>query len=426
MKDSQNIFHESLHVAAWLVGLLLSVSVKAQNNIMTDWRYTVRPKDTLFALAQQHLKPSIGWEQLARYNHLSDAHVINAGMQLRMPLSWLAGHQAKVKLVALSGEVLIQSIGGQWHKAQLAELLQTGQVIQVNSNSSASLQFADMSELTIQPNSTVHLNTLSVYAGGYMTDTKLRLQAGRIEIHTNPSGLKGRKFEVITPAAVASVRGTQFLVDVKADRTLEQTISGSVLLNTDQGSVLVQDGYGSTVKLGERPLQPELIKPAPELKNASSKFSEFPIAFTLVEQLDALGWVMQVGRDTHMTQLVLEQQASHADWDAGVLADGIYHLRAWSLDAQGMPSKPLIHSFEVAIPRILQGPAIQLPKAYFANGPMVLNLAPLSKGQKYLVQVTKDPDGRLPIWHMSNVGTSVSIPAPLDQVQPCYLWVWIY
>jgi hypothetical protein len=127
-----------------------------------------------------------------------------------------------------------------------------------------------------------------------------------------------------------------------------------------------------------------------------------------------------------MKQVVLEQQTSQPKWDAGGIADGSYHFRAWSLDAQGMPSKPLIHPFEVTIPRKLQGPAIQLPKQYFANGPMALNLVPLSNGQKYLLQVTTDPEGRLPIWHMSNAGTTVSIPAPLDQVQPCYLWIWIY
>lgn len=426
MNHSKLTLRQNVRALAVISALFMAVSVQAKTTGSADLRYTVRPKDTVSSLTQKHLKPSIGWQALARYNHLPNEHVIHPGTQLRVPLRWLAAKQAQAKLTAISGEVQIKSVGGAWHSAQLTELLQTGQMLQVGANSSARLQFADMSELVMQPHSTVELDTLSVYVGGYMADTQLRLQAGRVEVRANPRGRQGQKFDVITPAAVASVRGTQFVVEAQADRTLEQTSQGKVTFQSGNARVLVQEGYASAVKVGEDPSKPEVIKPAPVLKNPASKFLDFPIEFVLAEPADATGWVMQIGHDAQMAQLVLAQQTSQPQWDIGGLADGAYYLRIWSLDAQSMPSKPVLHPFEVRIPRQLQGPAIQLPPQYFSQGPMALNLPPLSQGQRYLVQLTKDAQGREPIWHIANAGTSLSVPAFADQDRPYYLWIWTY
>jgi LysM repeat protein len=409
-----------------LTGCLLACAVQSQPSTGVDWRYTVRPQDTVSELARQYLKPSVSWQAFAQYNRLPDADIIYAGTKLRMPLAWLAVKQAQAKLTAISGDVKIQWVDGTWRQAQLGDLLQTGQQIQVGSNSSARLQFADASELVMQPRSSVAMDTLSVYAGGYMADTQLRLQEGRVEVHANPQGHKGQKFEVITPAAVASVRGTRFLVETQGGRTLEQTTEGQVVLQTDQGSVMVDQGYSIAVKVGEKPLAPEIIRPAPQLKNPLSKFVEYPIDFSALEQTEVSGWIMQVGRDAQMAQLVLTQQPPKPYLDAGDLANGNYFLRAWSLDMQGIPSQPAVFPFEVAISRTLQGSAIQLPPNYFAGGSMALNLAPLAPGQRYLVQITRDAEGHQTVWRMANSGVSLSVPAPAEQEGPCYLWVWVY
>lgn len=77
---------------------------------------------------------------------------------------------------------------------------------------------------------------------------------------------------------------------------------------------------------------------------------------------------MQVGRDPQMAQLVLTHQTEQTFYDAGGLADGRYVLLAWTLDGNGMPSKTVLHPFEVNIPRRLQGPVIQLAPHYVSTG----------------------------------------------------------
>ena len=412
-------------LAAWAL-LLCIGTAQAQNDAGTDWRYTVRPQDTVSELTRLYLQPHIRWHALAQYNRLPDANRIQAGTQLRMPLSWLSVQQTHAQITDIAGDVQTRQLDGTWRPARTGEALHTGQHVQAGRNSSARLQFADQSTLVVQPDTTVVMDTLSLYAGGLMADTRLRLQAGRIEVQANPLGRKGQKFEVITPSAVATVRGTKFLVEAIPLRTIEQTHQGQVILQTSQGQVMVEEGYSSVAQAGEKPQPPQLTKPAPKLQNPVNRFVDFPISFIWDQQIGAVGWVMQLGLDPQMGQLLLNQQTLTPQFNAEILPDGQYHLRAWTIDAQGIPSQFAQHSFEVVIPRQQQGPAVQLPAHYFASGPVSLRLAPLPAGRRYLLKITRDAEGRQVVWHQAQANASALLPVPPEPDRTHHLWVWSY
>jgi ferric-dicitrate binding protein FerR (iron transport regulator) len=411
--------------AAWAL-LLCIGTAHPQNDAGADWRYTVRPKDTVSELTRSYLKSHIRWTALAEYNRLPDANRIQAGTQLRMPLHWLSLQQTNAQLTAIAGDVQTRLLDGTWRAARTGEPIQTGQHVQVGRNSSARLQFADQSTLVIQPDSTVVMDSLSLYAGGLMVDTRLRLQTGRVEVLANPQGRRGQQFEVITPAAVASVRGTQFVVEATQTRTVQQTNQGQVVLQTNQGKVTVQEGYSSVAQVGEKPMPPQVTRPAPELENPVSRFVDFPITFAWAEQIGASAWVMQIGLDPQMSQLTFNLQSPKPKLNPGALPDGRYHLRAWYVDSKDVPSQAALHSFEVAIPRYQQGPAVKLPPHYFAAGPVSLQLAPLPDGRRYLLQVTSDAEGRQPVWHQTQAKDSVVLPVPPESDRTHHLWIWLY
>lgn len=401
-------------------------SVMANDNEKIDWRYIVKPNDTVSILQERYLKPSINWKKVSEYNKLKNPNVIYPGQRIQIPLQWLAIIQASAKLTMISGHVEVQSSQGSWHAAQTNESLQTGQSIRVGPSSSARIQFADGSDLVVQPETTLHMDSLSTYAGGYMADSRLRLQKGRVEVQANPDRHPGQKFEVQTPAAIASVRGTQFLVDAQESLTIEQTSEGHVELRTPTDKASIPQGYVSAARAGEATLTVQASKPAPELEQPVEKFTDFPIAFSLKKQEDAASWVMQVGLDPQMAQLVRNLSSQTNTFDMAALADGDYYLRTWSKDRGELPSKMTLHPFKVSIPRESVTSAFEVLPDYFKYGPMGLTLQSLPAGKRYLIELTSDKLGRQPVWYMANVKESIKIPLPADTTSPYYLWVWTY
>jgi hypothetical protein len=79
--------HLSLDAArVWICcfGFFTVFAAHSQTSASHDWRYTVRPQDSVSDLTRQYLKPSISWQTLAKYNRLPDANVIYSGTQLRL------------------------------------------------------------------------------------------------------------------------------------------------------------------------------------------------------------------------------------------------------------------------------------------------------------------------------------------------------
>lgn len=93
---------------------------------------------------------------------------------------------------------------------KLALLLPSAQNIRLD------VRFADGSVVTMQSNSTMKLDTLSIYSGGGMVDTKLRLQQGKVEVAANPKHVPRNQLQIMTPSAVAAVRGSHFRVSTEA------------------------------------------------------------------------------------------------------------------------------------------------------------------------------------------------------------------
>jgi hypothetical protein len=406
----------------WLSAVCMAMPALA----VSEWRYTIRPGDTVSGLSKEHLKLSVSWATLANYNDLTNPNMIKAGKQLRIPLKWLMIKQAHAELTTVSGDVQVLSEQGQWRQALLGERVQTGEQVRVGTNSSGRLRFADGSVLVIQPESSLSMDSLSLYGGGYMADTQLRLQSGRVEVNANPSKRKGQQFNVITPAAVASVRGTQFVLEAQADRTLGQTSEGSVALRNDFGTVLVNEGFSSAVKAGEKPMEPTRTQSGPVLLNAATVFQDFPVTFTLEDRADVTSWVLQVGLDAQMASLLMTQETNRPFFDVTGLHNGLYHLRVWSVDSQALPSAPTNHVFEVAIPRLQKGPPVKLSPQFFARGTFTLNLEKLAPTQRYFVQLTQDEQGMQSVWHTQESGSKILIPPPPKPDQAHYLWIWVY
>jgi hypothetical protein len=78
-----------------------------------------------------------------------------------------------------------------------------------------------------------------------------RLDSGALMIEFTPSGAQ-KNFQILTPHAIAAVRGTKWIVDVVADRTSTLVLSGTVEVTRPRGKqgALLHAGEGADVSAG--------------------------------------------------------------------------------------------------------------------------------------------------------------------------------
>lgn len=227
------------------------------------------------------------------------------------------------------------------------EQLSSGAVLSTAANSSATLRFADGSAMVLQPAARLSLDTVSVYAGGGMVDTRLRLQQGRVEVSANPGRTPGSRLQVITPSAVAAVRGTRFRVAADAAATREETLEGVVGLAASGQQVSVPEGQGTLAEAGKPPRPPVALLPAPDVSSLPARVDTLPMRFTLPTQSGAVSWLGQIAEDAQFEKLLLEASSAKPQLSFGDLPDGRYMLRVRAADEQGLQGRDAIHAFEL-------------------------------------------------------------------------------
>jgi len=313
----------------------------------TRGRYTVRPDDSLIGVAARYLAKLGDWSRVQRHNRIANPHRLTPGSALRIPLAWLRHEPAPATVVAVTGLVWV-SLPDAAERASLAgEQLSSGAMLSTAANSSATLRFADGSVMVLQPAVRLSLHTVSVYAGGSMVDTRLQLQQGRVEVSANPGRTPGSRLQVITPSAVAAVRGIRFRVAADAATTREETLEGEVGLAASGQQVRVPKGQGTLAEAGKPPRPPVALLPAPDVSSLPARVDTLPMRFTLPTQSGAVSWLGQIAEDAQFEKLLLEASSARPQLSFGDLPDGRYMLRVRAADEQGLQGRDAIHAFEL-------------------------------------------------------------------------------
>ncbi|XDD48795.1 lipoprotein LipL45 [Leptospira sp. WS92.C1] len=112
-------------------------------------------------------------------------------------------------------------------KATLGASLKTGDKVTTKEKSKVDIQFADGSAIRISENSIIDFDGLSINSKGN-SDTRLALVSGKVFAKVNKAS-KEDQFSVVTPTAIAGVRGTSFIVErSKSDKATVKVLDGSV------------------------------------------------------------------------------------------------------------------------------------------------------------------------------------------------------
>ena len=175
---------------------------------------------------------------------LSQCVRIAAILTIAVPAA--ASAQQDVALVyrlMLDGQMLVQPASAPSRSAALGQRLNSNDVVLTGANTRAALRFTDDGSLMrLNPSSRLRITT----GGDRNAVTKtLELEFG--ELWAKVTKKDAPQFQVRTPAGVAAVKGTEFIVRVEQDgRTTVITLEGVVEFFNGAGTIQVPAGRTTT------------------------------------------------------------------------------------------------------------------------------------------------------------------------------------
>ncbi|PWB48987.1 MAG: hypothetical protein C3F12_00365 [Candidatus Methylomirabilota bacterium] len=165
----------------------------------------------------------------------------------------------------------IVSVGGSvevfraqhWQPIGLRHILVPGDVVRTGPKSRAAILLSDESLIKVNANSTLEITAVMPPPGKPAraavgpVQTILNLLKGEVW-----SSSHGRPFQIRTPAATATIRGTEFDLAIGlANESHLAVLDGAVEFRNPQGAVVVRAGEEATARVGERPSKTLLLKP---------------------------------------------------------------------------------------------------------------------------------------------------------------------
>lgn len=309
--------------------------------------YTIQPGDTLIQLGQRHLLQAQQWTQLQQENRITDPHRLKPGSRLRIPAKLLRHAPSELLLESVNGTVRWRKPDGDWQTAKVGDRLGEGVEISTSEDASASLRLADDSRILVSPQTTLMLDRLSLYGKGMMIDSRIRLQQGQTDINANPTKKANTHLEIKTPSAQTVVRGTQFRVAADDGVTREETLQGKVSVAGSGREVMVQRNKGTLVKVGEKPIPPVALLPAPDVSDLPTRFEQLPMRFPLPTMAKAQRWIGQIAPEPSFKEILLEKSSPGNTLVFADLPNGDYVLRIRASDQVGLQGADAQHRFTV-------------------------------------------------------------------------------
>lgn len=154
------------------------------------------------------------------------------------------------RLLQAQRMVVTPASGGDGHAARVGERLRNGDMVSTSEDTRAALRFTDDgSVLRVNPSSRVRI--ASAAEGGVIVRT-LQLEFG--ELWTRVNRRQGTTLRVQTPAGVAAVKGTEFVVRVDSNGvTTVITLEGVVEFFNRSGRTDISAGNKVTVDSASAP-----------------------------------------------------------------------------------------------------------------------------------------------------------------------------
>ncbi|MFP5455697.1 MAG: FecR domain-containing protein [Alphaproteobacteria bacterium] len=246
-------------LAVWAAGPVAAQAPAADQY----FRYTVRPGDTLSALARDYLV-SDDYVSIQKLNAVADPRRLPVGSTLLIP-------QPLLRIETIAGAITsfrgVATIDGQ--QVEVGTRVRQGQKLETGPNAFVTVTLPDGSAISLPSQSRIHVSRLRRILLTGSIERRFRLEAGRSRATVTPIRDPNSDFQVTTPLSVSAVRGTDFRValDESGEKALTEVVGGAVEVGKDaqdEEGVQVPRGYG-VVATPAGVEQPVALLPPPGL-----------------------------------------------------------------------------------------------------------------------------------------------------------------
>lgn len=326
-----------------LLGLGVAV-VQAADDRHDDHRYQIRPGDTLIGIGRTLLEYPRDWRTVRRHNRVADPRRLSPGATLRIPLVLLRRDAVGARVTAVTGNVTAND-------ARIASGADVagGTRIVTGAASFATIELIDGSRLVLQPDSQVKVEELTRHRYAETTETRLRLERGRMESVIVKTSRARPSYSVVTPTATIGVRGTSFRVatDDQGAASQAEVTDGTIAVGGDGKSVAVPAGYGVVAQAGGKISAPVALLPAPDLAGLPALHERTIVRFTFPPVAGAAHYRVQVGTDREMRDVLADIRSTVPEAKFADMPDGQYNLRVRGIDLRGLEGRDADAAFRL-------------------------------------------------------------------------------
>lgn len=319
------------HLAGIALGLMASLGVGASE---LEIIHTARAGDTLIGIEREYLAPPHRWRGLKTLNRVADPMRIPVGTPLRIPESWLRVEPRSARVVALNGEVTMNG-----RPLSVDARVPVGALLRTGMSGVVTLAMPDQSRLTVQPGSQAQVEKLQGYKGIAGQSTQINLEQGRLETTVTPQRGPAARYQIRTPTASLSVRGTAFRVgsDPSAQLSQAEVTQGEVAVSNARASTAqaLPAGYGVVARAGEALPQPRPLLPAPRV-SIPAVLEQLDPVIPITPLAGAIAYRAQLARDEDFHDVVSTDRLNSATVRYPGLPDGDYVLHVRAIDEAGL------------------------------------------------------------------------------------------
>ena len=371
--------------------------------------------DTLEGLSQSYFGTPRLWHQLQARNKVKDPRQLQPGSVVWIPVGLLPAESAQVEFVHGDVKVHTAEQGATTNTSAAANppvaagtMLAEGTRLQVGPDGFVTVRLADGSIVKVSAQSDVQLRQLRRRGRAGSVQSVVEIQRGSVESSVAPSTDASRRFEVRTPRAVTSVRGTRFGVALsESGDTTAAVLQGAVAVQSraadnpaqhTAAATVLQPGQGLAVQADGTVGSPRSLLPAPDLTSLPAAVHDLGLlALNVPGQAGANAYQAIVARDAELTQVLRSGTFANGQLRWKGLDDGQYFISVRAIDAEGIAGLPTTQPLTVKtqpVPPLYQKPA---PDAVVSNAGGQLLCTQVAGVRWYRIQVATQADFNAPV-----------------------------